>query len=283
MDREPKVRRASESLSPAKKKLLQARLAKAAARSDKPAEIPRRAPVPRFRATALQRQFWYVDALEPGNPAYNIRVAIELDGALDVDRLRDALREVVARHPVLSSRFVLEADELWQAVTEAPGVRLDYHPRSSFGEPDAFLVQLARRPFTLREGPLFRADLVEVARDRQILLLVMHHIVCDETSLAIIVRELAEAYGAGQAGADRAAGPAVGFADYAEWMRERLPGILDEQLPYWVEKLSGLDERSGIPVERAAPGADRGRAASFPESSMRPLPKKRRRSPPRRT
>ena len=108
MGRDTKQRRASSALSPAKQKLLQARLAKAKLSSVDDLRIPERPPVARFPATPPQRRFWFIDELNPGDPAYNMHFAIELEGELDVGRLQDTLNAVVERHGVLRSRFTFE-------------------------------------------------------------------------------------------------------------------------------------------------------------------------------
>ena len=255
MGRDTKQRRASSALSPAKQKLLQARLAKAKLSSVDDLRIPERPPVARFPATPPQRRFWFIDELNPGDPAYNMHFAVELEGELDADRLQDALNAVVERHEVLRSRFTFEGDELYQEVSEDRVAKLRRHARSSFSEPESFLIRLSREPFSLSHGPLFRAELVELAVNKHVLLLVLHHIICDEPSIAILVREIAELYGDPAAKGDDTAAPRTRFADYAHWQRERLPDVIRDQLPYWTEALAGLEERTSVPVDNRQSGS----------------------------
>src|SRR5262249_30181784 len=55
--------------------------------------------------TSPQRRLWFLDRLEPGNPAYNLGIVVRLSGVLDADALTRALSEVVRRHEALRTVF----------------------------------------------------------------------------------------------------------------------------------------------------------------------------------
>jgi hypothetical protein len=65
-------------------------------------------PVPRDRELPLsfaQQRLWFLDRLAPDNPFYNMFGAVRLTGALDLDALRGAFREIVRRHEALRTSF----------------------------------------------------------------------------------------------------------------------------------------------------------------------------------
>ena len=64
--------------------------------------VSREAPVP---LSFAQESLWFLDQLQPGNPAYNLFDRWRLRGLLDVEALERAFNEVVRRHEVLRSNF----------------------------------------------------------------------------------------------------------------------------------------------------------------------------------
>lgn len=247
MTRDTANSRAGQALSPAKQKLLRARLSKAVRNAEATKQIPSTNEARRFPATSPQTRFWFIDELNPGSAAYNMHVAIELSGPLNPDALRTAIEKVVDRNDVLRSTFALHDGVVWQQVNDDSKIDLTFHARSSYSEAESLLIRLARKPLSLRDGPLFCADLVELERERHMLLIVMHHIICDEPSIAILLHQIGEAYETKTV--ELTGEPPASFADYAKWQQKQLPELLDKQLPYWVEALQGLDDRATVPTD----------------------------------
>ena len=97
-------------------------------------------PVPRTGVLPLsfaQQRLWFIDRLEPGSAAYNIPVALRLEGSLRVAALEAAFTELVRRHEALRTRFVEEGGEALQVIDPARPLPLRYEtssrvrPRSS--------------------------------------------------------------------------------------------------------------------------------------------------------
>jgi Condensation domain len=97
-----------ERLSPAKQKLLLARMEKLRTQAKGGEKIPRspsRETGGPFPLSFSQQRLWFIDRLEPGNPAYNIADALKLRGRLDVPVLARVLSEIVRRHEALRTTF----------------------------------------------------------------------------------------------------------------------------------------------------------------------------------
>src|SRR5205085_3292949 len=101
--------------------------------------------------------------------------------------------------------------------------------------------QEARRAFDLGHGPLLRACLLRLREREHVLLVTIHHIVCDGWSLTIFAKELAALYEAISLNqASPLADLPVQYADFASWQRQWLSGgVLGAQLPYWKQHLDG--------------------------------------------
>ncbi|MCW6009609.1 non-ribosomal peptide synthase/polyketide synthase, partial [Micromonospora sp. CPCC 205371] len=218
-------------------------------------------PVGRDRALPLsfgQQRLWFLDRLDPGSTEYSIGLPLRLAGDLDVRALTAALGALVARHEVLRTRLVADADGVAYQVIDPPG-EFALPVVDVSGRPDP--LEAAQRvvaadagtPFDLAAGPLLRGMLIRLAGEH-ILYLAVHHVAFDEWSGGILRRELRAWYDAIRAGAPDPLPPLpVQYADFAVWQREWLSReVLDGQLAYWRRQLAGLPELD-LPIDRPRP------------------------------
>ena len=213
----------------------------------------------------VQQRLWFLDQLEPGNPAYNNSAAVRLQGPLDAAALERAIGAVVARHEALRTTFPADPAApgrptvAIQPAGAEPAFRLAVETVELPTREDAHLLELARedarRPFDLARGPLLRARLLRLGPDDALILLAVHHIVSDGWSLGVLVREVGEHYRAFAHGA-RPTLPdlPVQYADYAAWQRRWLAGeALEAEVAAWREALAGAPQVLELPADRPRP------------------------------
>jgi amino acid adenylation domain-containing protein len=201
-----------------------------------------------FPASFGQRRLWFLDQFEPASAAYNVPIAMRIAGALDADAIERSLAAVVEHHEALRTRFELEEGEPAQVIVSELAVPLavvdltDTPAEQREARAQEILSEESLRPFDLARGPLIRATLLRLAPADHVLLLTLHHIVCDGWSLGILLRELSSVYNELVSGRP-AALPAleIQYADYSVWLREWLEGgELQRQLAYWKQQLSAV-------------------------------------------
>ncbi|MEU1470613.1 amino acid adenylation domain-containing protein [Streptomyces sp. NPDC005761] len=217
-----------------------------------------------------QQRLWFLNRLEGPSSAYNIPLVLELDGALDTDALRAALRDVMERHEALRTVFperdgvphqmILPADEVTPhlpVVTTAPA------------DLEAAVLDAVREPFDVVTDPPLRALLLRSAPGHHALVLVLHHIAGDGWSLAPLARHLGEAYEARLTGREleAAAGTPLQYADYTLWQHTVLGdgiaphSVLRRQLDHWHTALTGLPGLIDLPLDRPRPAVTDPRGA----------------------
>src|SRR5262249_6364602 len=113
----------------------------------------------------------------------------------------------------------------------------------------------ALQPFDLAQGPLFRVRLLRLGEEEHLLLLTLHHIVSDEWSLGVLVREVSALYAAYCAGgAPRLPELPIQYSDFAFWQRNWLQGeTYETQLGYWQQQLSGPLPVLQLPYDHPRP------------------------------
>ncbi|ROP28449.1 non-ribosomal peptide synthetase [Couchioplanes caeruleus] len=239
------------------------------ARTETP--IARREPHLPVPLSPLQEGLWFLDRLSPGSSAYVLSWAARLRGPLDPEALQGAVDTVVARHEALRTGLVPDAaGGARQRVLapDAPRARVRIRHAELPGA-DAAAVDRAVRaeietPFDLAAPPLLRALLIRLGAEDHALVLATHHIVGDDRSLVVIVRELTAAYAALHAG-HRPELPPVGcqYPDYALWLRDRDGGEgLSRQRAYWAGRLDGVPDGLDLPTDRPRPAAASGRGGT---------------------
>ncbi|MEA2693436.1 MAG: hypothetical protein QOJ16_2823, partial [Acidobacteriota bacterium] len=221
-----------------------------------------------------QQRLWFLDQLEPGNPAYNMPAAFRLRGRLDRSALAASLDEIVRRHEVLRTTFAVAVGQPVAVIGLELALPLSQIDLAALPIPKQIeeerrlAGQEARRPFDLARGPLLRAALLRLSPEEHSILFTLHHIVADGWSIGILIREVAALYAAFAAGRPSPLPPLpIQYADYAVWQRRYLGDEgLAAALARSRERLAGAPMALDLPVDRPRPPVQswRGGTYSFP-------------------
>src|ERR1043165_4026151 len=228
-------------LSGKRRELLDTWLKGKAARASDSTRIQRRSERGRAPLSFSQLRLWFLDQLVPGSASYLIPMAVRLKGVLDADALEVSLRKLTQRHEILRTSFISVEGQPSQIIAPELAVTLPLVSLKDVAERERetlaykFIFEESQRPFNLAQAPLWRAKLLKLDTHDHVLLLMMHHIIADEWSLGVLLREVAALYEA------RAALPelAIQYADFAAWQQEWLQGEeCRKQLSYWKNQLA---------------------------------------------
>ncbi len=198
-------------------------------------------------ASYAQMRFWLLAKSDPKNSAYHMPACVRLSGPLSETILRQSLQVLTDRHEILRTTFVERNEEILQIIKSAqhvsfstsvleeiPGIEIEQRLRN-------MLVEEARRPFDLVEGPLCRAKLIRVQTNDHILIVTLHHIIADGWSQNLFQRELWSTY-EGFVDNHRFSSPPleIQFGDFAVWQRTWLGSDeAHDDLAFWKKKLCG--------------------------------------------
>ncbi|WYY18777.1 amino acid adenylation domain-containing protein [Gordonia malaquae] len=231
-----------------------AALAPVTAIVDRPDRIP---------LSFAQSRIWFISQLEPEAPTYNIPIGLKLTGDLDVDALRTAIGDVVARHEVLRTSFPAHEGEPYQRI----------HPvDSSAAVPDIAIVDTheellaaATTGFDVSGSVPFRVRL-QSTNGEWILLAVLHHLLGDGESMRPLVTDMVTAYLSRSRGeTPQFTDLPVQFADFAMWQHRVLGdpsdtgSVIGRQLEQWADRLAGVPDVIDLPADRPRPAVASGR------------------------
>src|SRR5262249_47688500 len=153
--------------------------------------IPGRETLAWFPTSLDQERLWFIDQMEPGNPAYNIHQSSRLFGKMDRELMRRAVNASIARHEILRTTFKVVYGRPVQIVAPRLDLDLPVIDLQHVPEPErdraalAAAVQAASVRFDLEKGPLVRVGLARLGPEDHVLMMVMHHAITDRWSFDI--------------------------------------------------------------------------------------------------
>ncbi len=214
-----------------------------------------------LKLSYAQQRLWFVDQLELNSAQYNIPCILRFKGKLSIDALKNALYQILNRHEVLRTGFIEEGGVPYQVVKNEYDLPITIYDLSTLNtveqqdEIERLIEEEANQAFNLKSDLMLRMRLLVLSATSHVALFTMHHIASDGWSLAILQKEFSRLY---QVCSQNESGPFPAlkfqYADYAEWQRKWLHGeLLDKELIYWNEKLSGMPNLHGLPLDNPRP------------------------------
>jgi amino acid adenylation domain-containing protein len=218
--------------------------------------------------TDAQQEVWAAAQMgSSASASFNQCFVLHLKGRLSAEALRSALQGVVARHDALRTTFA--ADGRHQTVAARPPIEVPVvdlscldsaHRARVFAD---FLHHESVTPLNLGAGPLIRATLVKESDGQHVLVLTVHHIVCDGWSFGVILSDLAQLYGADRFGMP---GALPELDSYREYVRTHAGGVrtadVEKSEAYWRQQLAGPLPVIELPSDRPRPRVRSYRAAA---------------------
>ncbi|MGB7236396.1 MAG: amino acid adenylation domain-containing protein, partial [Rhodococcus sp. (in: high G+C Gram-positive bacteria)] len=206
-----------------------------------------------------QQRMWFLNQLDTNSAAYNLPVAIRLQGELDVLALSAAVDDVIDRHESLRTVYPAVDGHARQDIRPSTGLHLKPAAVSE-SDIEMRLRDLFGRGFDVANEIPVRAELYVLGENDHVLAMVVHHIGSDGYSMGPLARDIVSAYVARASGQSPNWSPLpVQYADYALWQRASLglesdpESLAAAQLSYWTDKLSGLAPEISLPQDRPRP------------------------------
>ncbi len=179
--------------------------------------------------------------------------------------LEQAFNKVVSRHEILRSTVVLQDGEPAMLLHESWPLHLKKIDLSALaGEAlesriKQLLLEEPERPFQLLNEPGIRVTVLELGPEDHVIILMMHHLVCDRASVDVVWREWSASYSALLQGqAPQLPALTVQHGDFALWQARQLAeGRFEDDLIFWQKKLQGAPPLLELPSDRPRREANR--------------------------
>ncbi len=232
-------------LSPKKKKLVELMLKEKGIEVSDFAIIPQPRNGNSFPASFAQRRLWFLEQFNPGSPLYIIPIGVRVKGSFKIETLLKAVKKIVSRHEILRTSFHSENGLVFQDIhsdTEINIIRIDLsNSKDKEYKLKNIILKESSKPFDLMNLPLFRIVIIKLSENDRILLIPMHHIISDNWSTGILIKEIMHYYKSiGKNSFEELEDLPVQYSDYSVWQQERFSkNLYKDQTEYWINQLKG--------------------------------------------
>jgi hypothetical protein len=197
---------------------------------------------------------WNREDLARRSGVRSIACATHLSGKLDIDSLCVSIHETAVRHEALRTQIAVRDGDLLQVIRAAPPEALLANIRTPVRcGSTAGILELLRgmilTPVDVAADPLFAAVLFELPDAQYILVLTAEHIISDNVSKHVVLKDVLYAY-ARLSSQQALMWPerALQFPDYARAQRANHQSWLQQHGPYWEQHMQGC-ERTRFPAD----------------------------------
>ncbi|MCC5600912.1 type I polyketide synthase [Nostoc favosum] len=219
-----------------------------------------------------QESYWSQVKLDPSNPFANLPFTLHFIGELDIPALERSFNELVHRHAALRTTFDIAAEQPTQIIHLTVNLPLSVVDLRSLSQPEQQIAvqqlsqQEAQESFDIVQGPLVRTTLLKLLENQHILLITVHHLITDGTSMVIFFQELAAVYQAFSQGQPLPLPELpMQYADFIVWQRQWLQkDVLTKLQSYWQQKLAPHLVVPEIKTDKPRPAVPRLKAAIYP-------------------
>ncbi|WP_442603414.1 amino acid adenylation domain-containing protein [Paenibacillus sp. KN14-4R] len=189
----------------------------------------------RYEVSSAQKRLFALNQFAKEEISYNIPYVFVFEGKLDREKLSESFSRLVQRHEVFRTCFELEDGEIKQKIYGTIAFSMEYEERNTDSE-EMIISEAGKfvKPFDLEKSPLLRVKLIRLAAEKHVVMMDMHHIISDGTSMGIILEELAKLY-KGEALEELK----IQYKDYSAWEHKMIESeAMKKQEAYWTNLFS---------------------------------------------
>ncbi|MCP4156330.1 MAG: AMP-binding protein, partial [bacterium] len=220
-----------------------------------------------YELSSAQKRLYILQQMEESATGYNMCEAILLEGTLHPEKLEKTFRQLIARHESLRTSFEIIGGEPVQRIHHQKEIdfsieNYEMGEEGERAEAPAGIIEGFLRPFDLTRAPLLRVGLIKppepdapahraISRTppRQIIIIDMHHIISDGTSVRQFEKEFMALYDGEEMGPQR-----IQYKDYSQWRKSKdVRETLKQQENYWLEQMDGELPVLELPLDYIRP------------------------------
>jgi tyrocidine synthetase-3 len=225
-----------------------------------------------YPLSSVQERLYFLQLMEETGTGYNMPRIMTLEGTIAGEKFEDTFSQLIRGHESLRSSFIMVQNQPFQQVLEPGDVEFAIEYEDIDGvcqgqgvrglEEDA--IKHFIRAFDLSRAPLLRVGLIKMAAEKHLLVVDMHHIIADGTSLGILMKDFMALYEGRELAQLR-----LHYKDYSQWEKRGRENIREQETS-WLEEFSGEIPVLDLPLDYVRPKVQsfEGNSLSFELDSL---------------
>ncbi|MDQ1355029.1 MAG: hypothetical protein QG657_5338, partial [Acidobacteriota bacterium] len=208
-----------------------------------------------YRLSSAQRRLYALHHIDETSTRYNMPMMFGWEGSLDKDKVEETFKKLIQRHESFKTSFEIVADEPVQIIHKDASFKLHYFNQATNETPitkktEQEIINNFFRNFDLSKAPLLRVGLIKLTEKSYILMIDIHHIISDGTSMEILQQEFRTVYTGKEL-----QGLRLKYRDFSEWQNRLLESdsYIKKQKEYWLNRFKGEIPVLNLPLDYPRP------------------------------
>ncbi|NOQ24723.1 MAG: amino acid adenylation domain-containing protein [Bacteroidales bacterium] len=200
-----------------------------------------------YDVSSAQKRLFILQQMEPKNTAYNMPMQIHLPEIISKERLELIFSKIISRHENFRTSFEMKDESLVQRIHS----KVDFKIIEETIEENFLENKRIEfiRPFDLSQTPLLRVELLQIKGRKSVLIVDMHHIICDGHSHTVLEEEFNQLLLGEKLDLLR-----LQYKDFSEWQNSKeQQERINKQKKYWLNMLSGELQVLDLPFDYTRP------------------------------
>ncbi len=186
-----------------------------------------------YPLSSAQKRLFVTDQLSNTGVAYNMPIAVYMEGNIDALQLEEILNKLIKRHESLRTSFEMKDGEPVQIIHNQLEFKIEFYGGTNEGANT--IIRKFVRPFDLNKAPLMRAGLFKMKSGKYLFIIDVHHIISDGFSINILVKEFISLCQGLELPALK-----IQYKDFAVWQDTQIcKSFMKKQQKYWLDSLKG--------------------------------------------
>ncbi|MGX5687216.1 amino acid adenylation domain-containing protein [Chryseobacterium cucumeris] len=188
-----------------------------------------------YELTPSQYNIWLASQHTNSSIAYNMFSSYKMEGSIDLNRITNAINNIILKNEIIRTNFVEEGGIPYQKIKPFDFIDFSISILNPGDENiQKVISEFSNTAFDLENDLLMRVQLIQTDENHFILLFCTHHIIMDGLSLELFIKELIVNYNKPLLSTKvEDNNGRLQYKDYSEWVNKNAKDNYSKNMNFW--------------------------------------------------